>query len=87
MEFLQANWFWILLGAGAVWFLFRRGGMGCGMGGHSSHDSRTSRSMGDTPPARESHDGHRSEKSPARPNEESPAREVETAPARRHRGC
>jgi hypothetical protein len=31
MEFLQANWFWILLGVGAVWFLFRRGGMGCGM--------------------------------------------------------
>ena len=32
MEFLQANWFWILLGGGALWFLFRRGGMGCGMG-------------------------------------------------------
>ena len=28
MEFLQANWFWILLGGGAAWFLFRRGKMG-----------------------------------------------------------
>ena len=79
MEFLQANWFWILLGVGAVWFLFRRGGMGCGMGGHGSHDSRTAQDMRDTPPARGSHDGHRSE--------ESAAREVETASARRHRGC
>ncbi len=32
MEFLQANWVWILLGLGVVWFLFGRGGMGCGMG-------------------------------------------------------
>lgn len=80
MEFLQANWFWILLGVGAVWFLFRRGGMGCGMGAHGSHDSRTSRDMRDnTPAARGSHDGH--------PPEESPAREVETVPPRRHRGC
>jgi hypothetical protein len=79
MEFLQANWFWILLGVGAVWFLFRRGGMGCGMGGHGSHESRTSRETRDTPPAHGSHDGH--------PAEESPAREVETVPPRRHRGC
>lgn len=37
MDFLQANWPWLLIGIGAVWFLFaRRGyGMGCGMGGHS----------------------------------------------------
>jgi hypothetical protein len=79
MEFLRANWFWILLGVGAVWFLFRRGGMGCGMGGHGSHDSRTSRDMRDAPPAQGSHDGHGSEKSPAR--------EAETVPPRGHRGC
>lgn len=37
MEFLQANWLWLLISIGVVWFLFRRGGhgMGCGMGGHS----------------------------------------------------
>ena len=85
MGFLQANWFWILLGVGAVWFLFRRGGMGCGMGGHGSYDSRTSRDMRDrdtresASAARWSHDGH--------PPEESPAREIETVPPRRHRGC
>jgi len=42
-EFLQANWLWIVLGIGLVWFLFRRGG--CGMGGHSrgSHEGHGER--------------------------------------------
>ena len=40
IEFLTANWLWILLGIGVVWFMFGRGGMGCGMGGHS-HGSDT----------------------------------------------
>ncbi len=43
IEFLTANWLWILLGIGALWF-FTRGhgmGMGCGMGGHS-HGSEPS---------------------------------------------
>lgn len=35
-EFLQANWLWLLLGIGLLWFLFRRGG--CGMSGHGSHE-------------------------------------------------
>lgn len=41
MEWLQANWWWLLIGLGIVWLLFRgRGhGMGCGMGerGQGSH--------------------------------------------------
>jgi hypothetical protein len=78
MEFLQANWLWILLGALAVGFLFRRGGMGCGAGGHGSHDSRPSRATGGASTARESHDGH---------PEESPARDSETVSPRRHGGC
>lgn len=42
-EFLQANWLWLLLGGGLLWFLFRRGG--CGMGGHGSHGLDSSRTM------------------------------------------
>ncbi len=50
VEFLQANWLWVLLGVIAVWFLFGRGhrGMGCGMGG-SSHSSTSDH---------DSHSGH-----------------------------
>lgn len=33
MEFLQANWPWLLLGLLAAWFFLGRSGMGCGMGG------------------------------------------------------
>jgi hypothetical protein len=41
MEWLTANWFWVVLGLGAAW-LFSRGGMGCGMGGHQSHGAHGS---------------------------------------------
>jgi hypothetical protein len=34
MEWLQANWLWVVLGLAAVWFLLGRRGTGCGMGGH-----------------------------------------------------
>jgi hypothetical protein len=37
MEFLQANWVWLLLLAGTLWLLFR-GGLGCGMGRRNSTD-------------------------------------------------
>ena len=40
LEFIQANWLWLLLGAGVVWLLFRQGG--CGMGSHASHGSESS---------------------------------------------
>jgi len=30
LEFLQANWIWLLVGAGVLWFLFRQGGHGMG---------------------------------------------------------
>lgn len=42
IEFLTANWVWIFLGIGVLWFLTRGHGMGCGMGGHS-HGSESSR--------------------------------------------
>ncbi len=79
MEFLQANWVWILLGLGAVWFLFRRGGMGCGMGGHGSHGSRPSERAGES--------GHSHASADGGGEAGSPGREVKAAAPRRHRGC
>jgi hypothetical protein len=78
VEFLQANWLWILLGLGVVLFFFRRGGMGCGMGEHGSHGGASS----ETPasgPAHGSRNGHGDGKSPER--------EAETAAPRSRRGC
>jgi len=40
IEFLQANWLWLLVGAGVLWFLFRQGG--CAMGSHESRSSESS---------------------------------------------
>lgn len=80
MEFLRANWLWILLGLGAVWVLFfRRGGMECGMSEHGSHGSRASSETRASTPARGSHDGHGAA--------ESPEREAETAAPGSRRGC
>lgn len=62
LEFLQANWFWLLLGAGVIWILFRGGG--CGMSSHSSHgSSRTKTASGD-----EGHDHHVEEEPRDRPS-------------------
>lgn len=56
MEWLQANWLWLLLGLGVVWFLLRGGG--CGMGGHGSHRSGDRRdTMGDSRAEHGVHDG------------------------------
>ena len=77
MEFLQANWVWLLLGLGVVWFLFRRGGMGCGMGGHESHETRSNRT--ERPSSRAAHNGH----GDGEPDRE----ESEAAPPRGRRGC
>jgi hypothetical protein len=41
IELLQANWLWILLGIGLLWFLFSR--RGHGMGGHGSHEESNRR--------------------------------------------
>ena len=81
MEFLQANWIWLLLGLGAVWFLLKRGGMGCGMGGHESHGSRDA-SESDTTRQQPgtSGNGHEGHGDPQK-------RETETTQTRRHRGC
>jgi hypothetical protein len=58
LEFLQAYWFWLLLGAGAVWFMFRQGG--CGMGSHGSHGSESSQR---TTASDNGHAGHGEEQS------------------------
>ena len=54
LEFLQANWLWLLLGAGVIWILFRGGG--CGMSGHSSRGADSSRTK--TMSGDEGHGGH-----------------------------
>lgn len=69
MEFLQANWVWLLLVAGALWLLFR-GGLGCGMGrrderAHRDRDvgsrelGSNGRGPGEGAPGEAEHAGHR----------------------------
>jgi hypothetical protein len=82
MDFLQGNWLWLLLGLGAVWFFFRRGGMGCGMSGHGSHGSHGSRESEDAQRSGDSHAGHNGHGS-SEPRE----RRAETVAPRRRRGC
>ena len=82
MEYLQANWIWLLLGLGVVWFLFRRGGMGCGMGGHESHgshDSSESKNSQEPTHSQTSHNGHG--------RSEPEKREATTTTPRRRHGC
>jgi len=57
MEFLPGHWLWLLLGLGAVWFLLRRGGMGCGTRGHRSHGSHGSQESEDAQGSGHSHNG------------------------------
>lgn len=78
MEFLQANWLWIVLGLGAVWLVFGRGGMGCAAGGHGAHGTRAS---GDAERPTHAHGSPNGQGTA-----ESPRREAETAAPRRH-GC
>lgn len=81
MEFLQANWLWLLVAVGVGWFLFRRGGMGCGMGDHSAHGSRAVRPGEETSAHTGAHDGHGRAAGP------SSDRPMGTGGSRRHRGC
>lgn len=70
-DWITANLIWILLGIGVSWLVFRRGGMGCGMGGHGGHDHpEQDRREGDSN-AGESHAGH----------------DTAGTPRRQHRGC
>lgn len=42
MEFLSANWLWILFVAAMLWMHLRHGGMHCGgHGGHSGHSTHS----------------------------------------------
>ncbi len=79
-DWIGTNWIWLLLGIGLVWFLFRRagmgGGMGCGMGGHS-HDSKPQH---DEEAA--THAEHTAETGPAHEHSGSAS-----APPRRRGGC
>lgn len=78
MELLRDNWIWILLALGAVWFLFRRGAMGCGMGSHQSHGSAAS---GESHPAERSGVSLNGQKS-----DDVPERRVAAPRSRRHGG-
>ncbi len=48
-DWIGANWIWLLLGIGVIVFFVRRGGMGCGMAGHS-HDAQDA-ADGQLPPS------------------------------------
>ena len=57
-EFLQANWFWIVVLGLFIWM--HRSGMGCGHGGHNGHDHETGhdRDEEDQPRRRDKVKGH-----------------------------
>ena len=40
-EFIQAYWVWLLIAAGVIWFVFRKGSDGTSS--HASHGSESSR--------------------------------------------
>ncbi len=71
-EWITANWIWILLALGAGWFFLRRGGAGCGMGGHERQRGAASR-------AEELERGDA--------DEHSTASAGSATGSRRHRGC
>ena len=81
MEWLAANWFWVVLGLGAAWF-FMKGGMGCGLGGHQSHGTHgsgrseniDSTQLGSATRGRATEAGRETE-------------EIGPGARRRHRGC
>ena len=79
MEFLQANWLWLLIALGAVWLFFGRGGMGCGRGDHRSHGDRASTDAKGSAGARASLNGQGSDAVRER--------DAEAPAAHRHRGC
>lgn len=74
MEFLQANWVWLLLVAGALLLLFR-GGLGCGMGRRHDRAHRDRDIESREPGARS-----------GGPRAEAPG-DAEHAGHRGHRGC
>ena len=76
MEWLAANWLWVVLGLGVAWFFFR-GGMGCGMGGHGSHGVHESHQSKSADPTR---NGHAT-------REERETEETGAGAQRRRRGC
>ena len=81
MEWLAANWWWVVLGLGAAW-LFLRGGMGCGMGGHGSHGAQGSGRSKSVDSAQ-----HGSVKNRHATEEGREPEEIGRGARRRHRGC
>ena len=60
-EWITANWIWIVLALGAGWFLLRRGGASCGIGGHGRHHGSAPMAKGldaDRSPSSANHDEH-----------------------------
>lgn len=78
MDFLSANWIWLLLGLAVVWMLVSRGG--CGFGGSHSHrpNDTNASARGD-----ETRHDHRSANGNAAPR----PRDAERAAPSRRRGC
>ena len=81
MEFLQANWLWLLVGGGVVWLLRGRGGMGCGMAGDRAPGAHES---GEPDDAQQSPRAHGTEGGRVQATRD---RQAEAAAPRRHRGC
>lgn len=75
-DWISANWIWLLVGIGVLWFLYRRGGLGCAMGGHS-HESEPAREDRD-----DSYAGHAGETGATHDH----GAGASAAPRRRH-GC
>jgi hypothetical protein len=82
MDFLSANWVWLLLGLAVVWMLMSRGGRSCGFGGPRSGrstDAKASAGDGESRDDRGAADGNES----ATPR----SRDSEHVAHSRRRGC
>jgi hypothetical protein len=77
-DWIGANWIWLLLGIGLMGFFFRRGGMGCGMGGHGGQGGSEPAEKALPPSESDSHAG-----------DEVEVKQPVAAPrgAHRHGGC
>jgi hypothetical protein len=81
MEWLAANWLWVVLGFGAA-LLFFRGGMACGMGQHGSHGAHESHRPKSADSTQNGHTTNGQATEEGRETEE-----TGSGARRRHRGC
>ena len=80
MDFLQANWFWLLLGVVALWWFLSRTGRGCGFG-RREPDRQAGRAAGDQREAAHEHMSRDTSNGAPR------RREAGDATSSRRRGC